>query len=158
MIESVYGPSMKNRLFFKLISTVLGIGYIPRIPGTAASLAAVFVFLFVRDERTVLCIALVSTLLGFAAAGKAEKIFNRKDAPCIVIDEFAGMMLSLLFIPAELKFVIPAFILFRIMDILKPFPAYRLQSLNGSSGVMLDDITVAFYTNVLLRVSLLFFH
>ena len=147
---------MKSGILFKLISTVFGIGYFPRIPGTAASLAAVFVFLFVRDERAVLMIALVSTLLGFAAAGGAEKVFQKKDDQRIVIDEFAGMMLSLLFIPAELKFVIPAFVLFRVMDIFKPFPAYRLQSLDGSFGIMLDDIAAAVYTNSLLRLSLLF--
>ncbi len=139
-----------------MISTVLGIGYIPRIPGTAASLAAVLVFLFVRDERAVLFIALVSTLLGFAAAGRAEKIFNKKDDQRIVIDEFAGMMLSLLFIPFDLKFIIPAFILFRVMDILKPFPAHRLQSLDGSLGIMLDDIVVALYTNAIIRLIFLF--
>ncbi|MDD2702748.1 MAG: phosphatidylglycerophosphatase A [Candidatus Omnitrophica bacterium] len=149
---------MKSGILFKLIGTVFGIGYIPRIPGTAASLAAVFVVLLVRDERAVLAIALVSTLLGFAAAGGAEKALQKKDDQHIVIDEFAGMMLSMLFIPAELKFVIPGFVLFRIMDILKPFPAYRLQSLNGSSGIMLDDITAAFYTNALLELSRLSFH
>jgi phosphatidylglycerophosphatase A len=145
-----------SKIIVKLISTVFGIGYIPRIPGTAASLAAVLVFLFVRDERAVLIIALVSTVLGFVAAGKAERLFHKKDASCIVIDEFAGMLLSLLFIPAELKFVIPAFVLFRVMDILKPFPAYRLQSLNGSLGIMLDDIVAAVYTNSILRVCLIF--
>ncbi|MFA5361840.1 MAG: phosphatidylglycerophosphatase A [Candidatus Omnitrophota bacterium] len=144
-----------STVLIKQISTVFGLGYVPRIPGTAASLAAVLVFLFVRDDRAVAIIALVSTVLGFAVAGKAEKLFQKKDAQCIVIDEFAGMMVSLLFIPAELKFVIPAFVLFRVMDILKPFPAYRLQSLKGSFGIMLDDIVAAVYTNSLLRLFLI---
>jgi phosphatidylglycerophosphatase A len=127
----------------------------PRIPGTAASLAAVFVCLFARDERIVLIIALVSTLLGFSCAGRAEKSFGKKDDQRIVIDEFAGMLLSLVFIPFELKFIIPAFVLFRVFDILKPFPAFRLQKLNGSMGIILDDIAAAVYTNSILRLSLL---
>jgi len=87
-------------------------------------------------------------------SGRAEKIFNKKDAGCIVIDEVSGMLLSLIFIPYDIKLVILAFILFRILDALKPFPLDRLQSLNGSIGIMSDDIVAGLYTNIILQVAL----
>ncbi|MDP2938282.1 MAG: phosphatidylglycerophosphatase A, partial [Candidatus Omnitrophota bacterium] len=82
----------------------------------------------------------------------AEKIFNKKDAGCIVIDEVAGMLLALIFIPYDIKLVIMAFILFRILDALKPFPLDRLQNLTGSIGIMSDDIVAGFYTNIILQI------
>ena len=98
--------------------------------------------------------ALGVTVLGFLISGRAEKLFGRKDPSCIVIDEVSGMLLSLLFIPHDLKYIIAAFFLFRIFDTLKPFPAGRLQSLKGSTGIMIDDIIAAFYTNILLQILL----
>jgi len=87
-------------------------------------------------------------------SGRAEKIFNKKDAGCIVIDEVSGMLLSLIFIPYDIKLVIMSFILFRILDALKPFPLDRLQSLTGSTGIMSDDIVAGLYTNIILQVAL----
>lgn len=92
--------------------------------------------------------------MGFLLSGRAEKIFNKKDAGCIVIDEVSGMLLSLIFIPYDIKLVIMAFILFRILDALKPFPSDRLQNLTGSIGIMSDDIVAGLYTNIILQVVL----
>ena len=93
-------------------------------------------------------------ILGFAVSGKAERMFNKKDAKCIVIDEVAGMLLSLMFLPFDIKFVIIAFVLFRLLDILKPYPANRIQELKGSIGIMGDDIVAGLYTNLIMLVVL----
>ena len=139
----------------KTLSTFFYVGYLPFMPGTFASIAAVFLFYFVKDNNF-LYILLTLTLiaLGFLLAGRAEKIFNKKDAGCIVIDEVSGMLLSLIFIPYDIKLVIIAFILFRILDTLKPYHLDRLKNLTGSIGIMSDDIVAGLYTNIILQVVL----
>lgn len=71
-----------------------------------------------------------------------------------MIDEVSGMLLSLIFLPYDIKLVIIAFILFRILDTLKPYPLGRLQNLAGSIGIMSDDIVAGLYTNIILQVVL----
>lgn len=92
--------------------------------------------------------------MGFLIAGQAERIFNKKDARCIVIDEVSGILLSLIFIPYDIKLVITAFCLFRILDAIKPYPADRLQRYKGSIGIMSDDILAGLYTNIILQLVL----
>jgi phosphatidylglycerophosphatase A len=85
-------------------------------------------------------------------AGEAEKIYKRKDASMIVIDEATGMLLSLFCVPFSMFAVILGFFLFRIFDILKPPPARRMEKLTGSLGIMFDDIIAAIYTNLILQI------
>ena len=126
------------RIILKMLSTCFFVGYLPLMPGTFGSLAGLLLFYFVRNSwQTHLSLALGVTALGFLVSGRAEKLFSRKDPSCIVIDEVSGMLLSLLFIPPDLKYIIAAFLLFRIFDTLKPFPAGRLQSLKGSAKIKL---------------------
>jgi len=99
-------------------------------------------------------LTLTLIILGFLVSGRAEKIFNKKDARCIVIDEVSGMLLALIFIPYDIKLLILAFILFRILDTLKPYPAGRLENLPASIGIMGDDIVAGLYANVILQVVL----
>jgi phosphatidylglycerophosphatase A len=141
-----------NRIL-KILSTFLFVGYLPIMPGTFGSLAGLLLFYCVKDSwGLTLSLALSVTALGFLISGKAEKLFGRKDPSCIVIDEVSGMLLCLLFVPHDIKYVIAAFFLFRIFDTLKPFPAGRLQVLKGSLGIMIDDIIAAIYAGVLLQV------
>lgn len=79
---------------------------------------------------------------------------GEKDPGCIVIDEVCGMLLSLAFLPPDPGLVIFAFLVFRIMDTLKPYPAGVLQRLKGSVGIMSDDIVAGFYTNIILQLIL----
>jgi len=140
-------------IILKTLSSCFFVGYLPLMPGTFGSLAGVLLFYCVQDNWMInLSLALSVTALGFLISGRAEKLSGRKDPGCIVIDEVSGMLLSLLFIPHDLKYVIAAFFLFRILDTLKPFPAGRLQSLKGSLGIMIDDIIAAIYTGILLQV------
>lgn len=137
----------------KILSTFLFVGYLPFMPGTFASVAGIFLFYLVKDSIFIYTLfTLLLIILGFLISGEAEKIFNKKDAKYIVIDEIVGMLLSLIFIPYDIRFVVIAFIFFRILDGLKPYPADRLQGLKGSIGIMGDDIVAGLYTNIILQV------
>ena len=145
---------MRNFLV-KTLSTFFYVGFLPLIPGTFASLIGVTIFYLTRGNFWLMILLTASIIiLGFAASGEAERMFNKKDAKCIVIDEVAGMLLSLMFLPFSIKFVIIAFVLFRLLDILKPYPANRFQDLNGSIGIMGDDIVAGLYTNLIISVAL----
>ena len=125
------------------------------MPGTFASIAGIFLYYLVKDNIFLyISLTLILIILGFLVCGRAERIFNKKDAGCIVIDEVSGMLLVFLFIPYNIKLLIIAFILFRILDTLKPYPASKLQNLRGSVGVMSDDIVAALYANIILQVAL----
>lgn len=139
----------------KIISTFFYVGYLPFIPGTFASLSGVFLFYLIKGRICAHIIFIIVLMtLGFLLTGKAEEIFKRKDANCIVIDEVTGMLLSFLFIPCEIRLVIVAFVIFRLLDTLKPYPAGLLQSLKGGLGIMGDDIVAGIYTNIILQTAL----
>jgi phosphatidylglycerophosphatase A len=89
------------------------------------------------------------------AAGVAEHSFGQKDASRIVIDEFAGYLIAVAFLPKTLLIYAAAFVVFRVIDVLKPFPAARLESVPGGAGVVLDDLVAGVYANVLIRIMLL---
>ncbi len=137
----------------KIISTFFFVGYLPFFPGTFASVVGIFLFYLVKNNMLIyLSLSLGLLILGFWVSGKAERLFGKKDAPCIVIDEVAGIFLCFLFIPYDTKLMLIGFVLFRIFDALKVFPAARLQEQRGSIGVMTDDIIAAIYTNILLQI------
>jgi phosphatidylglycerophosphatase A len=144
-----------NKIIIKALSTFFYIGYLPFIPGTFGSIAGVFLFYFLRDNIQVYMLSVIFLIvLGFSIAGRAERLFNRKDASCIVIDEVSGMLLSLIFIPYDIKLIIIGFFLFRLLDTLKPYPAGALEELKGSIGIMGDDIVAGLYTNIILQAVL----
>lgn len=141
----------------KIISTFYYVGYLPLIPGTFGSLAAIGLYYLIRDNTLLyLTTTLTIILLGFLVCSEAEKLFDRKDSRCIVIDEVGGMLVALLFIPYDLRLVVAAFLLFRALDTLKPYPAGVLESKRGSLGVMGDDLVAGLYTNIVLQAVLRF--
>jgi phosphatidylglycerophosphatase A len=144
-----------SKIIIITISTFFYVGYLPFIPGTFGSAVGVFLFYAIKDSGFNLggftCILII---LGFLVAGKAEDIVRKKDARCIVIDEVSGMFLSLILLPVDIKVAIAAFLIFRLLDSLKPYPAGRLQNLKGSLGIMLDDIVAGLYTNIILQLAL----
>lgn len=144
-----------NKCMVKIISTFFYVGYLPFIPGTFGSIVGVLLFyLFKGNAPAYILFTLTLIILGFLVAGRAERIFNKKDARCIVIDEVSGIFLSLMFIPYDLRLVFIAFVIFRILDVLKPYPAGWFQSFKGSVGVMGDDIIAGLYTNIIVQIVL----
>lgn len=141
----------------KIMATFFFLGYSPIIPGTMGSLAGMAIYLLVRDNLTVyIGVSIFLTVVGFLFSGKAEEIFREKDCCKIVIDEVCGMCLCFLFIPFNIKSLILGFFLFRLFDVVKPYPARQVQNLKGSAGIMLDDIIAAVYTNIVLQIFHLF--
>lgn len=145
-----------NKFIVKIISTFFYVGYLPFIPGTFGSIAGVLLFYLLKRSNSLTYILFTLTLiiLGFLVSAKAERLFNKRDARCIVIDEVSGIFLSLMFIPYDPRLVLIAFVLFRLLDSLKPYPAGWFQNFKGSVGVMGDDIIAGLYTNIIVRVVL----
>ena len=141
------------KFIVKILSTFFYIGYLPLIPGTFGSLAGIVLFYLVKDNPVNYVFwTIVIIIAGFLVCGRSEKIMQKKDPRYVVIDEVSGMLLSLLFLPYDIKLVIIAFILFRILDTLKPYPAGCLEKSRGSLGIMGDDLIAGFYTNIILQV------
>ncbi|MCK9555836.1 phosphatidylglycerophosphatase A [bacterium] len=143
-----------------IISTFFGAGYFPKIPGTVGTLIGFAIFFLLKDH-IILNSGCFFVLLcaGFLVSGKAEKMLDRKDPGCIIIDEIAAVYIVFLLIdiPEKLFFtaIITGFIANRFFDIYKPLGINKLQHLNGSLGIMLDDILAAVYSNITVRVVLL---
>lgn len=134
-------------------------GRVPVAPGTAGSAVGVLLYLLLNELSPLwygaACIGV--TVLGTWAAGYADRILGTKDSPTIVIDEIAGFLVAMFLVPFAWGYIIAGFILFRIFDILKPWPLKRLQDIPGGPGVMLDDIGAAVYANVILQITWFFF-
>ena len=142
---------------YKIISTGLGIGYIPKGGGTVASIVCcLFIYLLnasgnFSDMYTSIVITAILMGIGVLASYKVEPIWG-KDNYRVVIDEIAGMWISMLFVPFKVSYLILALVLFRIFDIGKPFFIKRMEKLPGGVGVMMDDVLAGIYTNVLLQI------
>ena len=139
-----------------IIATGFGTGYSPYIPGTIGSLAALLLFIFIPiDSYSWLAISVIMFFLGIWVSGTVEKD-KGKDPGIVVIDEFVGQWIALLFLPKTVWIFIAGFLVFRILDIIKPFPAADLEELDGGIGIMLDDIIAGIYTNMALHLTLIF--
>jgi phosphatidylglycerophosphatase A len=96
---------------------------------------------------------LAGFIIGSVASGAAERVIGAHDSGHIIIDEFVGMLVSVFFLPQGLAWVLSAFFLFRVLDILKPFPIRQVESsLKGGIGVMTDDILAGIGANLVLQV------
>jgi phosphatidylglycerophosphatase A len=153
------------------IATGFGAGFIPFGPGTWGSIVGLLIAYgliaaFGSDalllQNILIAAGLVSAALGVWASDRAEKIFDRKDASQIVIDEVFGQIISFIFIAPYLAgvgarwrwWMIAGFALFRAFDIFKPYPINRLQGLSGGLGVMMDDALAGVYAAVALSLLL----
>jgi phosphatidylglycerophosphatase A len=136
-----------------LVATVGGAGYAPVAPGTVASALTVLLLWLVPFTRAGLFLFFaVVVVLGTWAAHHAEGLIGGKDPGAIVIDEVAGMALSVLVFPLTVPVLVTGFLFFRLFDIVKPFPARGSQRIGGGVGVMIDDLIAGVYA--LLAVAL----
>lgn len=145
---------MKNKIdgISKIIATFFGIGYLPVMPGTFGSIAGVAIYYFLaKHEYVFYGLLFLLIMLGFGACGRAENAFKRKDPRSIVIDEVVGVMIAFILVPVTWINIIIVFVLFRLIDIFKPFPIRKIEKVPGSFGIMLDDIVAGFYANILFQ-------
>jgi phosphatidylglycerophosphatase A len=137
------------------IATGCYIGRLPKAPGTWGSAAAFVPWFFIRGFSLSIYLAIIAALfiIGFFAAGSAEKIMDQPDPGCIVIDEIVGMLIALILVPDHPAAWLLAFILFRIFDIFKPFPvSWFDRHIHGGIGIMLDDVMAGVYALVCLQI------
>ncbi len=144
--------------FIKFVATFGGLGYSKIAPGTTGSLGGAAIYLLVKDNVIIYNIGLIGLLAaGFFVSGKAEEIFRVKDAKQIVIDEVCGLLIALYAIPFSYANLLLVFLLFRTIDVIKPFPIRKIEGLKGGLGIMGDDVIAAIYTNLIFRLALRFF-
>ena len=134
-----------------LVATLGGVGRAPFAPGTVASaVTAVALGLAAPSRPTVTVFLLAVIVLGTWAAQGAERLLGGKDPGAIVIDEVAGMTLSVVALPLTAGVLLAGFALFRVFDVVKPYPANALQRLPGGIGVMIDDLVAGLYALLVL--------
>ncbi len=131
------------------------VGYFPIAPGTAGSVVGVLLDLGLRATVSSWLQAVVIfsiSAAGVWAAGVVERQLAAKDPSVVVIDEVAGMLLALYLLPLSWLGYFVGFLVFRLFDIVKPFPARQSERLPGGIGIMVDDLIAGLYTHLFLRL------
>lgn len=149
-------PRVVSRAAF-LLATALGAGYSPVAPGTAGSAVGVVAYwgLVLLPSSVAFGVMGAVLVLGTMAAHHVARATGRPDPGLVVVDEVVGQWVALLFLPFTPVTAAVAFLLFRVMDIVKPWPARDLEGLHGGIGIMADDLMAGVYANLLLRALLL---
>jgi len=170
-------PTTASKPRFALfVATACGLGYLPKAPGTWGSLAGVLIYYLIQfyfplssatgrplglsaraawSSMTVLPIAILIAVVGVLTANSVEKYSGTEDPQFVVIDEVSGQLFAYMFAiaPANWKYLVLGFILFRVFDIWKPFPARQAESLPGGWGIMTDDWAAAVYAGIGLWIA-----
>jgi len=148
----------KQDFLFWFICTGFGAGYSPVVPGTVGTLVALIFYAIPGFEAIPVMVTAIIAAFAIGSYG-AQRIEKRlgHDPGIIVIDEVAGMWVSLLFLPKMLSMTAAAFVLFRIADIIKPWPASLCQRKSGGWAVMLDDVFAGIYVNLIIQLYLWLF-
>jgi len=146
----------------KLLATWFGIGYIKGGGTIAAAVTCGLVWLLWptqagQNNWIFIAITILITLLGIWLGDKVEPFWG-KDSYRVVIDEVAGMLVTMIWIPHNAWLLLAGFILFRFFDMVKPLGIRKLEDLPGGTGVMLDDVLAGVYGNIILQVAVLLMH
>jgi phosphatidylglycerophosphatase A len=139
---------MKNLVL--LLASGFGLGYVPKAPGTFGTLLGLLLALVIPPNLYLYVVVGVG-LLGVWVANEAEKILEEHDSPKIVIDEIAGFLLAAYGWSG--LYLVLAFVLFRILDVMKPEPLRSLQRLPGGLGIMTDDLLAGLLANLAVRLA-----
>jgi phosphatidylglycerophosphatase A len=142
----------------KLIATFFGIGYVGKGGGTIAAAAICVIWLLAPDRMLTnlwqIVIVVVILVAGTWSGNVVHGIWG-KDSSKVVIDEVAGMLITLLFLPVNLKYVISGLVLFRFFDIVKPFYIRKMELLPKGWGVMADDVLAGLYARLIMQLALI---
>ena len=140
------------------ISSVGGLGFAPVAPGTFGSAAGILIYWLTRhwSMSAQLGIILAVTVVGTWAATETARHVGREDPGQVVIDEVAGQLATLAFTGAGVTAAVAGFFIFRILDIIKPYPANRFERLHGGVGIMADDLMAGVYGCLLVHLLMRF--
>ncbi len=151
---------LRAQIYYYL-ATGFGVGLIPFAPGTMGSLLAVILALLLFPANGILQLLLVAVtiLVAIYSSHWLAEAEDREDPSHVVIDEIAGMFLTLLWLPLPLGWTawVAAFLLFRVFDIWKPWPVNKCEKLPGGLGIVLDDVAAGVLANIVLQIWLRFF-
>ena len=138
--------------FALAVATAGGIGFLPVAPGTAGSALGIGVYFLTRAWSDGAQIALLAAVIGVGiwAGTYVARHFRQEDPGLVVIDEVAGQLLTLLLLDVNLAGAVLGFLLFRLLDIVKPWPVHRLEALPEGIGIMADDLMAGLYGWLLL--------
>ena len=139
------------------IATVFKAGYIPIAPGTVGSIIGLLVFWLIKDYASFTIEMFVAVALFFAgvwASTIVEQVLERHDPGVVIVDEVVGMLVALMLLPPTITVMFLAFLLFRVFDIIKPYPARWCEQLSRGWGIMMDDVVAGLYVNVLIHIIL----
>ncbi len=134
-------------------------GYFPKAPGTFGSIFALIIFLIPGFENYLIIIPsiLLSILIGVPLGNYFEQKFG-KDPSIFTLDEFIGTWITFLFLPKTTIIIIVGFLIWRILDITKPFPANKVESIKGGWGIILDDIISGMYSLLIMHIFNILFY
>ena len=137
-----------------LLASGLGAGFSPFAPGTVGTMVAIPMELLFSSIFSPVYELTILTFFFFSSwiAEKAQNHWQKRDDQRIVIDEIMGYFLTMLWIPKTLLFISVGFLLFRLLDIVKPFPCRQLEKVRGGFGVVLDDVFAGIYANIALQI------
>jgi len=149
---------VKINFFDKLFGSGFYTGYIPFASGTFGSLAALLIYYIPGFEKTFILIPVIIIFIfyGIYVGSKFEKLYGKDPAQC-TIDEVVGMWITLLFLPKTIIISIIAFLIWRLFDIIKPYPARQLEKLNGGLGIMIDDVIAGLYSLIIVHLMVAIF-
>lgn len=145
---------LRGRRLGVFLATCGYVGYAPIAPGTFGSAAGLVVFAAVRASGSIAAeLAVIAAVfaIGVWSSTVAERHFGGVDPGAVVIDEVAGMLITLAFLPVTPAGAVVGFFVFRILDIVKPWPAAGFEKLPGGLGIMADDGMAAIYGNLVMR-------
>ncbi len=142
---------MQSKKIATAVSTFFGVGFIPLVPATWCS-ALVALLSWYMPTRWIAGFALVFSAMGLWACRPSQDIFNSKDPKQFVMDEACGMWLTVLWLPKSIGLYVGAFFLFRVLDVIKPWPISRIQNSKHPSSIMWDDLAAGAIGNILLQV------
>jgi phosphatidylglycerophosphatase A len=138
-----------------LIATGFYSGYLPKAPGTWGSLVGLLLVFLLNYFSLPVYLAVTASLfiVGTFSAGEVEKILDNRDPGIVVIDEIVGMLIAMIAVPLSPLTILLGFLLFRVFDIVKPFPANIFdQRFHGGIGIMLDDVVAGIYSLLSLHL------
>ena len=142
----------------KLLGSGFYTGYIQFASGTFGTLAALLIYLTPGFENTYVIIPAIVIFFtyGVYVGNKFEIVYGKDPSEC-TIDEVVGTWISYLLLPKTIGIIIITFFLWRALDIFKPYPARKLENLNGGLGIMIDDVVSGFYTLIIMHLVVYFF-
>jgi phosphatidylglycerophosphatase A len=139
--------------FEKLIGSGFYTGYIPIASGTFGSLIAIAIYLIPGFEKLEIIIPAIVFFFGYGlfVSFKFEKVYGNDPSQCTV-DEVVGTWIALIALPKTLLIVLTSFLIWRALDIIKPFPARTSENLPGGFGIMIDDVISGFYSLIIVHL------